>query len=141
MGALGLLEEHADKKVKELSGGTKRKLAVGIALISDSRVIFLDEPSCGVDPSTRQTMWTAISGATEGRVIVLTTHSMDEADKLAHRIGILVNGRLEALGSSQELKAKLKGPRRARQRAIVKTCTAIHDPLCHSWLSTWGVQG
>ena len=100
------MAEHADKKVKELSGGNKRKLSVGIALLADSRVIFLDEPSCGVDPATRQAMWTAIGRSTSGRVVILTTHSMEEADVLAQRIGIMCNGRLHALGSPQALKDK-----------------------------------
>lgn len=101
--ALDMLK-HADKQVKELSGGNKRKLSVGIALLADSSVIFLDEPSCGVDPATRRSMWSAIGRSTAGRVIVLTTHSMEEADVLSSRIGIMCNGRLHALGSPQALK-------------------------------------
>eukprot|EP01052_Picozoa_sp_SAG31_P004874 SAG31_NODE_207_length_20316_cov_20.465400_4_plen_1865_part_00 len=95
---------HADKMVKELSGGNKRKTSVGIALLGDSRACFLDEPSAGVDPATRRAMWRTIRDSTAGRALLLTTHSMEEADALSTRIGIMVNGRLQALGTPQKLK-------------------------------------
>ena len=75
MTGLGLTE-HKDKQAKELSGGSKRKLLVGIALLSSGSVLFFDEPSCGVDPATRQLLWAAIASATARRVLLLTTHSM-----------------------------------------------------------------
>ena len=104
LGHLDMLA-HADKRVKELSGGNKRKTSVGIALLGSSRVVFLDEPSSGVDPATRRAMWCTIKDRTAGRALLLTTHSMEEADALSTRIGIMVNGRLQALGTPQKLKS------------------------------------
>ena len=75
------LEEHRKKKAKELSGGNKRKLAVAIAFIGNSRIIFLDEPSTGMDPVIRRKMWSLIATLKEHRAIILTTHSMEEAGK------------------------------------------------------------
>ncbi|KAJ4462655.1 putative ATP-binding cassette sub-family A member 1 [Paratrimastix pyriformis] len=100
------LLKHADKLANELSGGNMRKLCVGIALIGDPRVVFLDEPSTGLDPAARRALWELIKRERDRRCIVLTTHSMAEAEALCSRIGIMVNGSLECLGSAQRLKDK-----------------------------------
>eukprot|EP00520_Triparma_pacifica_P008731 CAMPEP_0118633290 /NCGR_PEP_ID=MMETSP0785-20121206/914_1 /TAXON_ID=91992 /ORGANISM="Bolidomonas pacifica, Strain CCMP 1866" /LENGTH=2399 /DNA_ID=CAMNT_0006524147 /DNA_START=106 /DNA_END=7305 /DNA_ORIENTATION=- len=103
------LGPHAHKLTFQYSGGNKRKLSVAIALLANPDMVFLDEPSTGIDPASLTDvyscvwMWTR-SGA--NRSIVLTTHSMEEADSLSNRIGILVNGKLAVLGSAQELKSK-----------------------------------
>jgi len=103
------LGPHAHKMSFQYSGGNKRKLSVGIALIANPDLIFLDEPSTGIDPSSLTDLYSCVwmwtrSGA--NRSIVLTTHSMEEADSLSNRIGILVNGKLAVLGSAQDLKSK-----------------------------------
>lgn len=88
------------------SGGNKRKLSVGIALIGNPPVVFLDEPSTGMDPVSRRFMWDFISQTMTNRAVILTTHSMEECEALCSRIGILVHGRLKCLGSSQHLKTR-----------------------------------
>ncbi|EER00801.1 conserved hypothetical protein [Perkinsus marinus ATCC 50983] len=91
-------------RVKTLSGGMKRKLSVGLAFVGDSKLIILDEPSSGMDPSARRRMWDFLRSKREGRIICITTHYMDEADVLADRVGIMENGKLMAYGSTSFLK-------------------------------------
>ena len=101
------LEEHAGKFVKDCSGGTKRKLSYGIAMVGNPRIVLLDEPSTGMDPQSKRFVWNTISSSfKERRGAILTTHSMEEADAICSKIGILVNGELRCLGSSQHLKNK-----------------------------------
>jgi ABC-type multidrug transport system ATPase subunit len=100
------LENYADKLAGDFSGGNKRKLSVAIALLADPKVVYLDEPSTGMDPASRRFMWSIIAESMQSRAVVLTTHSMEEADALCTRIGIMVNGKLQCLGSSQHLKSK-----------------------------------
>ncbi|CAN0355148.1 unnamed protein product, partial [Hapterophycus canaliculatus] len=80
------LTEKKNEKTKTLSGGQKRKLSVGIALLGGSKVVFLDEPTSGMDPHSRRFTWDLIRKNREGRVVVLTTHFMDEADLLGDRV-------------------------------------------------------
>jgi len=87
-----------------LSGGNKRKLSVGIALCGQSKVVFLDEPTSGMDLSARRQLWNMLKEQKKDRIIILTTHYMDEADILGDRIAIMKAGRIEALGSSIFLK-------------------------------------
>ncbi|TDH71046.1 hypothetical protein CCR75_004636 [Bremia lactucae] len=99
--------EH--KLAGSLSGGNKRKLSVAIAMIGNPRIIFLDEPSTGMDPVSRRFMWDVIADiSTRGKnsTIVLTTHSMEESEALCSRVGIMVGGRLRCLGSVQHLKSR-----------------------------------
>jgi len=101
------LRSFANKKAGTLSGGNKRKLSVAIALIGGPPIVFLDEPSTGMDPVARRFMWSVISRiATENKQcsIILTTHSMEEVEALCTRIGIMVGGRLRCLGNAQHLK-------------------------------------
>jgi len=100
------LEEYADREAGKYSGGNRRKLSVAIALIGNPPIVFLDEPSSGMDPQSRRSMWDLISSTMKGRSIILTTHSMDECEALCGRIGIMVNGRLLCYGSSQHLKSR-----------------------------------
>jgi ATP-binding cassette subfamily A (ABC1) protein 3 len=106
MATLGLAK-FADKICGPYSGGNKRKLSLALALIGDPAVLFLDEPSTGMDPVSRRFMWSAIESVSEGRSVVLTTHSMEECEALASRVGIMVAGALQCLGSVQHLKSKL----------------------------------
>ena len=98
------LWEHRHKRASELSGGMKRRLSIALALMGDPRVLFLDEPTTGMDPVHRAEVWEAIRHIKADRVVLLTTHAMDEADQLGDRIGLLASGRLRALGSSLFLK-------------------------------------
>lgn len=100
------LEEKADTKASDLSGGQKRKLSIAIALIGDPKLIFLDEPTAGVDAYSRRKLWTLLKNRKDGKVILLTTHFMDEADILADRKAIMSKGRLRCCGTSLFLKNK-----------------------------------
>lgn len=103
------LSSFTDKLAGSLSGGNKRKLSVAIAMIGSPRIIFLDEPSTGMDPVSRRFMWDVIADiSTRGKAstIVLTTHSMEEAEALCSRVGIMVGGRMRCLGSVQHLKSR-----------------------------------
>lgn len=98
---------HLDKRVKELSGGNKRKLSTSIALIGDPPVIYLDEPTTGMDPATKRYLWNALCKVRDsGKTIVLTSHSMEECEALCTRLAIMVNGNFKCLGSTQHLKDK-----------------------------------
>jgi len=87
-----------------LSGGQKRKLSVGIAMIGDSKVVILDEPSSGMDTSSRRRLWEMLKENKSGKIIILTTHYMDEADILGDRICIMADGKIKCCGSSLFLK-------------------------------------
>ncbi|XP_019867946.2 phospholipid-transporting ATPase ABCA3-like [Aethina tumida] len=102
--------KHLDKRVKQLSGGNKRKLSTSIALIGDPPVIYLDEPTTGMDPATKRYLWNALCKVRDsGKLIVLTSHSMEECEALCTRIAIMVNGNFKCLGSTQHLKNKFAG--------------------------------
>jgi len=100
------LQEYADRPAGTYSGGNKRKLSVAIALIGNPKVVFLDEPSTGMDPVSRRFMWDFISETMADRSVILTTHSMEECEALCTRIGILVAGSLKCIGTSQHLKSR-----------------------------------
>ena len=100
---------HRHKLAGRLSGGMKRKLCVAIALIGNPDVCLLDEPSAGLDPVSRRNLWEVILRTMSTRSVVLTTHSMEEAEALCDRIGIMVQGQLRALGTKQTLKTKYGG--------------------------------
>ncbi|XP_067133238.1 cholesterol transporter ABCA5-like [Centruroides vittatus] len=100
------LFESKHVPAKNLSGGQKRKLCVGIALIGNPKIVYLDEPTSGIDPYSRRLLWTFLQKEKKNRAIVLTTHSMDEADILADRKAIISKGKLKCAGSSLYLKNK-----------------------------------
>ncbi|XP_031505426.1 ABC transporter A family member 2-like [Nymphaea colorata] len=100
------LIDAADMRAGSYSGGMKRRLSVAIALIGDPKLVFLDEPTTGMDPITRRHVWDIIEDAKKGRAIVLTTHSMEEADILSDRIAIMARGKLRCIGTSIRLKSK-----------------------------------
>ncbi|XP_061353105.1 ABC transporter A family member 2-like isoform X1 [Gastrolobium bilobum] len=100
------LTESAKVRAGSYSGGMKRRLSVAIALIGDPKLVILDEPTTGMDPITRRHVWDIIENAKRGRAIVLTTHSMEEADILSDRIGIMAKGRLRCIGTSIRLKSR-----------------------------------
>merc|ERR1712137_558795 len=100
---------YVGTRAGQMSGGNKRKLSVAMATIGEPPMVFLDEPSAGMDPMARRGMWTVIQDIAERRkksVVVLTTHSMEEAEALCSRIAIQVDGKFRCLGSSQQIKAR-----------------------------------
>jgi ABC-2 type transport system ATP-binding protein len=104
-----LWERRADL-VKTFSGGMKRRLEIARGLLHTPKVLFLDEPTLGLDPQSRNQMWSVVQNLnkSEGVTVFLTTHYMDEADRAADRIAVIDHGRLVATGSSAELKAQTK---------------------------------
>jgi ABC-2 type transport system ATP-binding protein len=104
------LAESAQKLVSTYSGGMRRKLDLAMTLVGDPRIIFLDEPTTGLDPRSRRTMWTIVRElVAEGVTIFLTTQYLDEADQLADRIAVLDQGRLVAQGTPDDLKRQVPG--------------------------------
>ncbi|XP_070027323.1 ABC transporter A family member 7-like isoform X2 [Nicotiana sylvestris] len=99
----------ADKQTGKYSGGMKRRLSVAISLIGDPKVVYMDEPSTGLDPASRNNLWNVVKRAKQDRAIILTTHSMEEAEHLCDRLGIFVDGSLQCLGNPKELKARYGG--------------------------------
>jgi len=100
------LTKYRNRRAGTYSGGNKRKLSVAIAMIGNPPVVFLDEPSTGMDPMARRHMWQFIRETMHGRCVMLTTHSMEECEALCHRLGIMVKGQLRCLGTPQHLKSK-----------------------------------
>jgi ABC-2 type transport system ATP-binding protein len=106
--ALVQLEEKRNARVGTLSGGQKQRLAVALAIVGDPKLLFLDEPTTGLDPQSRRQLWELIGRfRAEGRTIVLTTHYMDEAERLCDRIAIVDHGRVIALDTPRALIASL----------------------------------
>lgn len=97
------LAERAKDRAKSLSGGLKRRLSIAMALISDPEILFLDEPTLGLDVRARREMWKHIKSFKGIKTIVLTTHYLEEANALSDRIGIMHDGKLCALGTAEEL--------------------------------------
>ncbi len=103
------LTSRAGDKAKQYSGGMQRRLSIAMALVSDPRVLFLDEPTIGLDPQARRGMWEYIRGLTGDTTIVLTTHYLEEADALADRIAVIDGGVIVASGTPTELKNRVAG--------------------------------
>lgn len=102
------LKKHAEKLTETYSGGNRRKLSLGMALIGAPPLLLLDEPTCGVDPTARRKIWSALASVRHryGSSIILTSHSMEECECLCSRIAIMVSGQFKCLGSIQHLRAK-----------------------------------
>ncbi|CAL1288325.1 unnamed protein product [Larinioides sclopetarius] len=100
------MEEKRHTKAAALSGGWKRRLSVGIALVGGSRIVILDEPTSGMDPFNRRSLWNVLQAEKEDRTILLTTHFMEEADVLGDRIAIMADGEIQCCGSPLFLKKK-----------------------------------
>jgi len=98
------LTDFENRLSKGLSGGERRRLSIAIALLGDPKVIFLDEPTTGLDPEVRRLIWDIVNDARDGRTIVLTTHSMEEAEALCQRIGIMAKGTLRCYANPTRLK-------------------------------------
>ncbi|MGH2845473.1 MAG: ABC transporter ATP-binding protein [Thermoleophilaceae bacterium] len=122
LGRVGLVEKRG-AQVRHLSGGQARRFSVVAALVNDPDVVFLDEPTTGLDPAARRTVWELIQqiNRDEGKTVVLTTHYMEEAELLADRVAIIDDGRIQAIDTPEALIARLDGAgkiRFATERAI-----------------------
>ena len=129
--ALVGLEGKADERARRLSGGQQRRLDVGMALIGDPELLFLDEPTTGFDPSARRQAWDVIAGLRDlGKTVFLTTHYMDEAQRLADRVTIIAAGQIVARGTPEDLGDRESQPTTIRYRAdgeevVVETTTPV----------------
>jgi ABC-2 type transport system ATP-binding protein len=139
--AMVSLQEKSSAWTKNLSGGQRQRLAIACALIGDPDLLFLDEPTTGLDPQARRKLWDVISSFKErGRTILLTTHYMDEAEKLCDRVAIVDHGRVIALGSPAQLVARLGGEH-AIEFSLAET-RGDQDPLKEEdFLRIEGVTG
>ena len=102
------LDEVLNKKAKTLSGGWQRKVSIAISLINTPKILFLDEPTLGLDVIARKELWRVINSLKGKITIILTTHYMEEAESLSDRIGIMANGNIVEVGTSKELIKKTK---------------------------------
>jgi len=143
----GLLERFgladvAGRLVKTYSGGMRRKLDVAMGLVQEPRVLFLDEPTTGLDPEARAELWKEIAGmANSGITVVLTTHYLEEADELADTLAILDEGKVVAYGTPENLKKALHGdsvqillnepPEEAAVRTALSNVVGVHDVVVH----------
>jgi ABC-2 type transport system ATP-binding protein len=102
------LWDKRDKFVKEFSGGMKRRLEIARGFLHTPKILFLDEPTLGLDPQSRNQLWTHVKNlnSTEGVTVFLTTHYMDEAERVADRIAVIDHGKIVAQGSPDELKQR-----------------------------------
>ena len=129
--ALVGLEGKADERARRLSGGQQRRLDVGMALVGDPELLFLDEPTTGFDPSARRQAWDVIAGLRDlGKTVFLTTHYMDEAQRLADRVTIIAAGQIVARGTPEDLGDRENQPTTIRYRAageevVVETATPV----------------
>jgi ABC-2 type transport system ATP-binding protein len=114
--------------VREFSGGMRRRLEIARGLLHTPRILFLDEPTLGLDPQSRNQLWTHVKelNQKEGVTVFLTTHYMDEADRAASRIAIIDHGKIVALGTSKELKDKTQ-TETLEDAFLALTGTALRD--------------
>ena len=122
------LWDRKDGRVREFSGGMRRRLEIARGLLHTPRILFLDEPTLGLDPQSRNQLWTHVKelNRKEGVRVFLTTHYMDEADRAASRIAIIDHGKIVALGTSQELKDKTRTAT-LEDAFLALTGTALRD--------------
>jgi ABC-2 type transport system ATP-binding protein len=122
------LGEKRDARIGKLSGGQKQRLALACAIVGDPELLFLDEPTTGLDPQSRRQLWDLIVELrASGRSIVLTTHYMDEAEKLCDRVAIVDHGHVIALGSPRELIASL-GAEHVVEFTVLDAGASVPDP-------------
>ncbi len=127
------LWERRDARVKTFSGGMKRRLEIARGLLHTPKILFLDEPTLGLDPQSRNQLWTHVRhlNETEGVTVFLTTHYMDEAERVAHRIAIIDHGRIVAQGTAAELKQQT-GTDSLEAAFLALTGTSIRDESANS---------
>jgi ABC-2 type transport system ATP-binding protein len=119
------LTNRTKERVKKYSGGMKRRLSIAMALVSDPQVLFLDEPTLGLDPQSRRSIWEHMAELKGRKTIVLTTHYLEEADALADRIAIIDEGKIVALGTPRELKDSISD----MQVMVVKAKNLTNDAI------------
>jgi ABC-2 type transport system ATP-binding protein len=121
-----ILEEAANVWFQNLSGGQKQKLGMALSLVNDPEVVFLDEPTTGLDPQARRAVWEVIRKLkAEGRTVMLTTHYLEEAEELADRVAIMNHGRIAAMGTTIQIEEKYG----SGQKMIVKARTDLLNYL------------
>ncbi|KAJ8324327.1 hypothetical protein O5D80_006397 [Batrachochytrium dendrobatidis] len=132
------LEEQWDREVRELSGGQQRRVSIAIALLGNPKVVFLDEPTTGLDPEVRRQIWSIIEQAKRDKTIVLTTHSMEEAEALCQRIGMMAKGTVRCLANPTRLKQVYGSGYRvhlnALQHDIDRACAFVESVLPNGWV-------
>jgi len=127
------LRKHAHRPCGTYSGGNKRKLSLAVAMIGEPKVLFLDEPSTGMDPEARRSMWEVIESVSANRSIVLVSHSMEECEALCTRIGIMVSGKMSCLGSTQHIKGRFGAEYQIEIRCISQEgVTKVHKLLAEA---------
>jgi lipooligosaccharide transport system ATP-binding protein len=130
------LDEYADYKPERLSGGFKRRLMIARAVVHEPRVVFLDEPTTGLDPQARVAVWELIHGLREeGMAVVLTTHYMDEAERLSDRLQVLQAGRVRAAGTTRHVLGDIVGEHVVLLPAVEPVMVEVTD-----WLKTRGAK-
>jgi ABC-2 type transport system ATP-binding protein len=123
------LGEKRNARVRTLSGGQKRRLDLGLGLIGDPEVLFLDEPTTGFDPAARRAAWEVIRSLRElGKTILLTTHYLDEAESLADRVAVLRDGKIVALGKPAELTGAAPATEIRYRRDCQDVVVTTHEP-------------
>jgi ABC-2 type transport system ATP-binding protein len=129
------LADASDRVVKTYSGGMRRRLDLGSALIGRPRILFMDEPTTGLDPRSRLGMWDVIRGLVrEGTTLLLTTQYLEEADELANTIAVVDHGKIIARGTADELKSQVGGERIevvVRDRSAVQRAMELLSADCH----------
>ncbi|CAN8022545.1 unnamed protein product [Ixodes persulcatus] len=142
--SLADLEQHADKPTEAYSGGSRRKLSIAMALIGNPPVVFLDEPTAGVDPGARRKIWQGLDDVQKqmGAAVILTSHSMEECEALCQRISIMVNGSFRCMGSTQHLKSKFGQGftvlvKLRHDQAVTATASAVAD-VCNAMEDAFG---
>src|SRR6516162_1913796 len=127
------LWDRRDARVKTFSGGMKRRLEIARGFLHTPKILFLDEPTLGLDPQSRNQLWTHVKhlNETEKVTVFLTTHYMDEAERVAHRIAVIDHGRIVAQGSLAELKQQT-GTESLEQAFLALTGTSIRDERADS---------
>ncbi|RAV19352.1 ABC transporter ATP-binding protein [Paenibacillus contaminans] len=135
------LEDKQNAYVKSLSGGWKQRVSLALALINDPEIVFLDEPSMGLDPNARGEMWNIIHRLRDdGRTIVVTTHYMEEAETLCDRVAVIDKGRLIALDTPKNLIAQLGGTKRISFKTDVRAAKETLSALAHVVHVEWGTD-
>src|SRR5437868_5961049 len=130
---LGLVPE-TDKLVGALSGGQRRRILIGLALLGSPPLLVLDEPTTGLDPSSRRAVWGVIRGAVaDGTTVILSTHYMEEAEHLSDRIGVIASGRLIAFGTLDELLARVDRSYRLSYRDPIDPLSDLRIRYCASF--------
>ena len=127
--ALVGLDEKRNARVGTLSGGQQRRLDLGLGLIGDPEVLFLDEPTTGFDPAARRAAWEVIRSLRElGKTILLTTHYLDEAETLADRVAVLREGRIAAIGRPEDLTGAAPATEIRYRRDGEEVLVSTHEP-------------